>query len=80
MVSYDFDENNKLVVYGKANAFVSYQVLAERDDPSFQLRRGNVIEDKNEKTIVPKGEYLDPQAYGLPPKKQKVKSKRIESD
>ena len=78
LVSYDFDENNKLMVYGKANSSVSYQVLAERDDPSFQLRRGNVIEEKNEKTIVPKGEYLDPEAYGLPPKKQQGKSKKIE--
>ena len=78
LVSYDFDENNKLMVYGKANASVSYQVLAERDDPSFQLRRGNVIEEKNDKTIVPRGEYLDPEAYGLPRKKQQRKSKKLE--
>ena len=80
LVSYDFDENNKLVVYGKSNSSVSYQVLAERDDPSFQLRKGNVIEEKNDKTIVPRGEYFDPEAYGLPPKKQQLKSKRIEKD
>ena len=80
LVSYDFDENNKLVVYGKSNSSVSYQVLAERDDPSFQLRKGNVIEEKNDKTIVPRGEYFDPEAYGLPPKMQQLKSKRIEKD
>ena len=78
LVSYDYDENNKIVVYGKSNSSVSYQVLAERDDPSFQLRKGNVIEEKNDKTIVPRGEYFDPEAYGLPSKKQQGKSKKIE--
>jgi hypothetical protein len=77
LVSYEFINNN-IIIYGEANKNVSYQVLAERDDPGYNLRKGSVIELKDDESIVPKGGYLDPEAYGLKPNKETyLKSKKL---
>ncbi len=52
-------------VFGEPNGEVSYQVLADRDDPPIKLLRKPVEEEKGNGNFT-KGKLLYPEAYGYP--------------
>lgn len=52
-------------VFGEPNGDVSYQVLADRDDPPIKLLREPVEEEKGNGNFT-KGKLLYPEAYGYP--------------
>ena len=59
------DDFTAFSVYGNPNREVSYQVLADRDDPAIRQLRKPVEEEKGNGNFE-KGTLLNPKAYGHP--------------
>jgi hypothetical protein len=54
-------------IYGEPGRKVAWLVLAERDDPSARANPMQVEREKGDHIRCPKGQLLDPAAYGHPP-------------
>ena len=66
LTSYEWNEDfSAFTVYGNPNSEVSYQVLADRDDPVIHQLYKPVEEDKGNGNFT-KGKLLYPKAYGYP--------------
>lgn len=66
LTSYEWTEDfSTVIIYGDPNRYVSYQVLADRDDPVMKLLYKPVEEEKGNGNFE-KGLLLYPKAYGYP--------------
>ena len=68
LASYEWnDDFTAFTVYGEPQRYVSYQVLADRDDPVIHKLYRPVVEVKGENNGWIPGKLLYPEAYGYPP-------------
>ncbi len=66
--SYEWETTlDRFRIYGEPGRKVAWLVLAERDDPSARANPMQVEAEKGGGTDFPKGQLLDPVAYGRPP-------------
>lgn len=68
MASYEWSQDfTTFTVYGQPNREVSWQVTAERDDPTYAYRKQPVEATKGQNSPIPAGRYIDPEAHGVSP-------------
>ena len=83
LTSYEWNKDfTGFTIYGEPGREVAYQVIAERDDPTYQYLKRPVEEVKSPANGLKPGTYLLPEAYGIksnqPISKDKINTHSIE--